>query len=59
MAGALPPLTQEAIFQKLQELYDGQGKDLNIKDLFVKDPKRFSKYRLVLGSLDYEIGFFF
>jgi len=51
MAGALPPLNQEPTFQKLQEYYDKQGKDLNIKDLFVKDPKRFSKYRWVFKEI--------
>lgn len=51
MAGPLPPLNQEAAFQKLQEYYDSKGKDLNIKDLFVKDSKRFSKYRWVFVSI--------
>nr|AAA28804.1 glucose-6-phosphate isomerase [Drosophila melanogaster] len=50
MAGPLPPLNQEAAFQKLQEYYDSKGKDLNIKDLFVKDSKRFSKYSLRLHT---------
>jgi len=36
---------------QLQEYYDKQGKDLNIKDLFVKDPKRFSKYRWVFKEI--------
>lgn len=48
MAGPLPPLAQEPAFQKLQEYFDTQGKDLKIKDLFQNDAKRFSKYRWVL-----------
>lgn len=47
MAGTLPPLNQEPIFKKLQEFYDAHNKDLVIKNLFINDPKRFSKYRWV------------
>ncbi|EDW60107.1 glucose-6-phosphate isomerase [Drosophila virilis] len=50
MAGNLPPLNQEPIFKKLQEYYDTHHKDLVIKDLFVNDPKRFTKYSLRLPT---------
>ncbi|TDG50987.1 hypothetical protein AWZ03_002642 [Drosophila navojoa] len=50
MAGTLPPLNQEPIFKKLQEYYDLHNKELIIKDLFINDPKRFSKYSLRLST---------
>ncbi|XP_030563467.1 glucose-6-phosphate isomerase [Drosophila novamexicana] len=50
MAGNLPPLNQEPIFKKLQEYYDIHHKNLVIKDLFVNDPKRFTKYSLRLPT---------
>lgn len=56
MAGPLPPLAQEPAFQKLQEYFDTQGKDLKIKDLFQNDAKRFSKYRWVLLLLPTKWG---
>ncbi|ALC40640.1 Pgi [Drosophila busckii] len=50
MAGTLPALNQEPIYKKIQEYYDKHNKDIVIKDLFVNDPKRFSKYSLRLQT---------
>ncbi|KAL7738307.1 hypothetical protein ACLKA6_006635 [Drosophila palustris] len=50
MAGTLPPLNQEPIFKKIQEYYDAHNENLIIKDLFTKDPKRFTKFSLRLGT---------
>ncbi|EDV98416.1 glucose-6-phosphate isomerase [Drosophila grimshawi] len=50
MAGTLPPLNDEPIYKKLQEYYNGHNKELVIKDLFVNDPKRFTKYSLRLQT---------
>lgn len=45
MAGALPILTQEPTFKKLQEYFNAHNNDLIIKDLFAADPKRFNRFR--------------
>lgn len=42
---ALPPLTKEPAYQKLQEWFNANGKNLNIKALFESDPARFDKFR--------------
>ncbi|XP_030387848.1 glucose-6-phosphate isomerase [Scaptodrosophila lebanonensis] len=50
MAGTLPPLNTEPVFKKIQEYYNAHSQELVIKDLFVKDPKRFLKYSLRLST---------
>ncbi|XP_022225892.2 glucose-6-phosphate isomerase [Drosophila obscura] len=50
MAGTLPALNEDPAFKKLQEYYDANHKNIIIKDLFVNDPKRFSKYSLRLRT---------
>ncbi|XP_033254743.1 glucose-6-phosphate isomerase-like [Drosophila miranda] len=51
MAGnPLPPLNEEPAFKKLQEYYDANHNQIVIKDLFVNDPKRFSKFSLRLRT---------
>lgn len=47
MADPLKMLTTEPVYKELQALYDQQGKDINMKNLFDKDPERFNKYRFV------------
>lgn len=42
---ALPLLTKEPTYQKLQEWYNANGQNLNIKALFDSDPARFNKFR--------------
>lgn len=42
---ALPSLTKEPTYQKLQEWFNANGNNLNIKSLFESDPARFDKYR--------------
>lgn len=42
---ALPPLTKEPTYQKLQEWFNANGNNLNIKSLFESDPARFDKFR--------------
>lgn len=42
---ALPSLTSEPTYQKLQQWYNANGQNLNIKALFDKDPARFNKFR--------------
>ena len=39
------PLSKDAAFAKLQALYDAQGKDIQLKELFAKDADRFNKFR--------------
>jgi len=46
MAGALPLLTNEQVYQKIQKYYNDCGNKINIKDLFEKEPNRFEKYSL-------------
>lgn len=40
-----PALSSEKSWKDLQEYYDKSGKSLVIKELFAKDPNRFSKFR--------------
>lgn len=42
---ALPSLTSEPTYQKLQAYFNANGEGLNIKALFEGDPARFDKFR--------------
>lgn len=42
---SLPLLTTEPAYQKLQEYYNANGQNINIKNLFESDAARFDKYR--------------
>lgn len=48
---SLPHLTKEPTYQKLQEYFNANGNNLNIKALFDSDPARFEKFRLVFHRL--------
>uniref|UniRef100_D3TME3 Glucose-6-phosphate isomerase n=1 Tax=Glossina morsitans morsitans TaxID=37546 RepID=D3TME3_GLOMM len=50
MADPLKMLTTEPVYKELQALYDQQGKDINMKNLFNKDPERFNKYSIRLRT---------
>ncbi|KAI9015881.1 glucose-6-phosphate isomerase [Phycomyces nitens] len=41
-----------SVWQKLQQHYDAQGKDLVIKDLFVQDPARFDEFSRKFSGSD-------
>lgn len=45
MATALPSLTTEPSWQKLQEYFNANGNKINIKQLFESDAGRFNKFR--------------
>nr|AHB50478.1 glucose-6-phosphate isomerase [Mayetiola destructor] len=47
---ALPSLTKEPTYQKLQEWFNANGKTLNIKSLFESDPARFDKFSLKVST---------
>lgn len=44
---SLPLLTTEPAYQKLQQYFNENGQNINIKNLFENDPARFDKYRYV------------
>lgn len=44
---ALPILTDEPIYKKIQEYFNKNGHDININKLFQSDRGRFKKYRYV------------
>ncbi|KAI9583359.1 glucose-6-phosphate isomerase [Glossina fuscipes] len=50
MAGSLKTLTTEPVYKDLQALYDQLGKDINMKNMFDKDPERFNKYSIRLRT---------
>ncbi|XP_004534673.1 glucose-6-phosphate isomerase [Ceratitis capitata] len=50
MAGPLPLLSEEPAYQKLQQFYNAEGKNINMKELFARDPNRFNKYSLRLKT---------
>lgn len=50
MAAALPSLTNEPTYQKLQAYFDANGKNLQIKALFDSDQTRFDKFSLKLST---------
>ena len=52
-------LSEEAAWQKLQELYNSSGKQLNMRALFAQDPQRFSRYSHRLQTPDGEMLFDF
>ncbi|KAJ8938503.1 hypothetical protein NQ318_005167 [Aromia moschata] len=45
-----PLLTSEPIWQKIQDYYNENGKNIVIKDLFDQDPGRFDKYSLKIAT---------
>ncbi|XP_031625977.1 glucose-6-phosphate isomerase [Contarinia nasturtii] len=47
---ALPPLTKEPAYQKLQEWFNANGNNLNIKAMFDSDPARFEKFSLKVST---------
>lgn len=53
------PLTEEASWKKLEQLYQSAGKSLNMRNLFAQDPKRFDKYAHRLQTPDGEMLFDF
>lgn len=52
-------LTEEKAYQHLKDLYEQQGKKLNMRELFAQDADRFSKYSHLLTTPDGEILFDF
>lgn len=47
---SLPHLTKEPTYQKLQEYFNANGNNLNIKALFESDPARFDKFSLKINT---------
>jgi len=47
---SLPHLTTEPTFQKLQEYFNANSNNLNIKALFDSDPARFEKFSLKINT---------
>lgn len=45
-----PLLSTDAVYQKIQQYYDANGSQLNIKQLFESDAKRFDKFSLTLKT---------
>lgn len=43
-------LTQNPVFSKLRKFHSENASNLNILDLFAKDPERFNKFRYVIES---------
>jgi len=52
---AKPNLRTEAAYQKLEALYNGGGKTLNMNDLFKADPARFDKFSVKLNTPDGDV----
>jgi glucose-6-phosphate isomerase len=48
-------LIENPNFKQLKQLFDSEKKCLQLNDLFAKDPNRFEKYHLKLGTPDGEI----
>lgn len=40
-----PILTTDPVWQKIQQYYNENGANINIKNLFVNDNNRFNKFR--------------
>jgi glucose-6-phosphate isomerase len=53
------PLKEEKSWERLQELFNKQGRTLNMKQLFASDASRFAKYSHRLNTNDGEILFDF
>ena len=53
------PLTEEATWQKLQELYNTTRNKMNLRAMFAEDSNRFSKYSHRLQTPDGELLFDF
>ena len=43
-------LSTDSVYQRIQQFYDSNGANIQIKQLFEADPKRFDKYSLTLKT---------